>query len=379
MKNNLLAVCIILSFSAGALAQVNNPIVTAVPSLSIAPDARAGGMGDVGVASTPDINSQYWNPAKYVFMESDAGLSVSYTPWLRKLVSDIDLAYLAGYWKFDQRQALSASLRYFSLGDITLMDQLGYPQGSAHPNEVAVDLAYSRLLSEKFSASIALRFIYSDLNNGINLSGGSEMYPGSSVAADVAAYYKSPVALQGVDGTLAFGVNISNIGSKISYDQNETSNFIPTNLRIGGSFDYPLDNYNKISVNLDLNKLLVPTPKLNPTAADNTAYNKMSPIAGIFNSFTDAPGGFKEELQEVTWSLGAEYAYNNQFFVRGGYFNESQYKGNRKYFTAGAGFKLNVFQLDAAYVISTSQSNPLDQTLRFTLSFDLFGLKNLVR
>ena len=379
MKNNLLAVCIILSFSAGALAQVNNPIVTAVPSLSIAPDARAGGMGDVGVASTPDINSQYWNPAKYVFMESDAGLSVSYTPWLRKLVSDIDLAYLAGYWKFDQRQALSASLRYFSLGDITLMDQLGYPQGSAHPNEVAVDLAYSRLLSEKFSASIALRFIYSDLNNGINLSGGSEMYPGSSVAADVAAYYKSPVALQGVDGTLAFGVNISNIGSKISYDQNETSNFIPTNLRVGGSFDYPLDNYNKISVNLDLNKLLVPTPKLNPTAADNTAYNKMSPIAGIFNSFTDAPGGFKEELQEVTWSLGAEYAYNNQFFVRGGYFNESQYKGNRKYFTAGAGFKLNVFQLDAAYVISTSQSNPLDQTLRFTLSFDLFGLKNLVR
>ena len=379
MKNNLLAVCIILSFSAGALAQVNNPIVTAVPSLSIAPDARAGGMGDVGVASTPDINSQFWNPAKYVFMESDAGLSVSYTPWLRKLVSDIDLAYLAGYWKFDQRQALSASLRYFSLGDITLMDQLGYPQGSAHPNEVAVDLAYSRLLSEKFSASIALRFIYSDLNNGINLSGGSEMYPGSSVAADVAAYYKSPVALQGVDGTLSFGVNISNIGSKISYDQNETSNFIPTNLRVGGSFDYPLDNYNKISVNLDLNKLLVPTPKLNPTAADITAYNKMSPIAGIFNSFTDAPGGFKEELQEVTWSLGAEYAYNNQFFVRGGYFNESQYKGNRKYFTAGAGFKLNVFQLDAGYVISTSQSNPLDQTLRFSLIFDLFGLKNLTR
>ena len=379
MKNNLLALCVFITLSASISAQVNNPIVTAVPSLSIAPDARAGGMGDIGAATTPDINSQYWNAAKYVFMESDAGVSVSYTPWLRKLVSDIDLAYISGYWKFDQRQALSASLRYFSLGDITLMDQLGFPQGSAHPNEVAVDLAYSRMLSDKLSAAATLRFIYSDLNNGINLSGGSEMYPGSSVAADVAAYYKSPVALQGVDGTLAFGVNISNIGSKISYDQNETSNFIPTNLRIGGSFDYPLDNYNKISVNLDLNKLLVPTPKLNPTAADNTAYNKMSPIAGIFNSFTDAPGGFKEELQEVTWSLGAEYAYNNQFFVRGGYFNESQYKGNRKYFTAGAGFKLNVFQLDAAYVISTSQSNPLDQTLRFTLSFDLFGLKNLVR
>jgi len=381
MKNNLLALCVVFSVSVSisTFAQVNNPIVTAVPSLSIAPDARAGGMGDIGAATTPDVNSQYWNPAKYVFMESEAGLSVSYTPWLRKLVTDIDLAYLAGYWKFDQRQALSASLRYFSLGDITLMDQLGYPQGSAHPNEVAVDLAYSRLLSDKLSAAIALRFIYSDLNNGINLSGGSEMYPGSSVAADIAAYYKTPITLQSVDGTLAFGINISNIGSKISYDQNETSNFIPTNLRIGGSFDYPLDNYNKISINADVNKLLVPTPKLNPTSQDITAYNKMSPIAGIFSSFTDAPGGFKEEMQEIMWSIGAEYAYNNQFFVRGGYFNENQFKGNRKYFTAGAGFKLNVFQLDAGYVISTSQSNPLDQTLRFSLTFDLFGLKNLVR
>ena len=379
MKNNLLLICVFVTLTVTVSAQVNNPIVTAVPSLSIAPDARAGGMGDIGAATTPDVNSQYWNAAKYVFMESDAGLSVSYTPWLRKLVTDINLAYVAGYWKFDQRQALSASLRYFSLGDITLMDQLGIPQGSAHPNELAVDLAYSRLLSEKLSAAITLRFIYSDLNNGINLSGGTEMYPGSSVAADLSSYYKTPVTLQNVDGTLAFGVNISNIGSKISYDQNETSNFIPTNLRIGGSFDYPLDNYNKISISADLNKLLVPTPKLNPTAADITAYNKLSPIAGIFQSFTDAPGGFKEEMEEIMWSVGAEYAYNNQFFVRGGYFNENQFKGNRKYFTAGAGFKLNIFQLDAAYVISTSQSNPLDQTLRFSLSFDMFGLKNLVK
>ena len=364
MKNNLIALCVFVAFSVTVSAQVNNPIVTAVPSLSIAPDARAGGMGDIGAATAPDVNSQYWNAAKYVFMESDAGVSVSYTPWLRKLVTDIDLAYLAGYWKFDQRQALSASLRYFSLGDITLMDQLGIPQGSAHPNEVAVDLAYSRLLSDKLSAALTMRFIHSDLNNGINLSGGSEMYPGNSVAADIAAFYKTPVTLQSIDGTLAFGVNISNIGSKISYDKNETSNFIPTNLRIGSSFDYPLDNYNKISVSVDLNKLLVPTPKVNPTAAEQTAYNNISPIAGIFQSFSDAPGGFKEEMQEIMWSLGAEYAYNNQFFVRGGYFNENQYKGNRKYFTAGAGFKLNIFQLDAAYVISTSQSNPLDQTLR---------------
>ncbi len=379
MKNNLLALCAFLALSVNVVGQVLNPIVTAVPSLSIAPDARAGGMGDIGAATAPDVNSQYWNAAKYVFMESDAGVSLSYTPWLRKLVSDIDLAYVAGYWKFDQRQALSASLRYFSLGDITLMDQLGIPQGSAHPNEVAVDFAYSRLLSDKLSAAATLRFIYSDLNNGINLSGGTPMYPGAAVAADISAYYRTPMTLENVEGKLAFGLNISNIGSKISYDKNETSNFIPTNLRLGSSYEYPIDNYNKISVSADLNKLLVPTPKLNPTAADITAYNKLSPIAGIFQSFGDAPGGFKEEMEEIMWSVGAEYAYNNQFFVRGGYFNESQWKGNRKYFTAGAGFKLNIFQLDAAYVIATSQSNPLDQTLRFSLSFDMYGLKNLVK
>jgi len=374
MKNGFLILCIFIFLSVSTFAEVNNPIVTAVPSLSIAPDARAGGMGDVGVATTPDVNSQFWNPAKYVFMESDAGISVSYTPWLRKLVSDIDLAYLAGYWKLDKEQALSASLRYFSLGDITLMDQLGYPQGSAHPNELAFDLAYSRLLSEHFSASVALRYIHSDLNNGVNLAGQTEMYPGSAVAGDIAGYYKTPVALEGVDGTLNVGLNISNIGSKISYDKNATSSFIPTNMRLGTSFDYPLDNYNKFSVSLDFNKLLVPTQN-SMTAKE---YSDLSPLSGIFKSFSDAPGGLKEELQEVMWSLGAEYAYNNQFFVRGGYFNESQYKGNRKYFTAGAGFKLNVFQLDAAYVISTSSSNPLDQTLRFSLSFDLYGLKNLI-
>jgi len=375
MKNVSLTLCAFMLLSISAFAEVNNPIVTAVPSLSIAPDARAGGMGDVGVATTPDVNSQYWNPAKYVFLESDAGISVSYTPWLRKLVSDIDLAYLAGYWKPDKQSAVSASLRYFSLGDITLMDQLGIPQGSAHPNELAFDVAYSRLLSEHFSAAVTLRYIHSDLNNGVNLTGQTPMYAGSAVSGDIAGYYKTPVTLEGVDGTLNVGLNISNIGSKISYDKNASSSFIPTNMRLGTSFDYPLDNYNKFSLSLDLNKFLVPTQN------DMTAkeYSDLSPLSGIFKSFTDAPGGFKEELREVMWSLGAEYAYNNQFFVRGGYFNESQYKGNRKYFTAGAGFKLNVFQLDAAYVISTSQSNPLDQTLRFTLSFDLYGLKNLIK
>lgn len=365
----------VLSFSGYAASPVNdqlNPLITGVPSLSIAPDSRAGGMGDVGAATSPDVNSQYWNPAKYVFMESEAGVSLSYTPWLRKLVNDIDLAYLAGYWKLDQRQAVSASMRYFSLGEIVLTDEQGTELNTAQPNEFAVDAAYSIKLSEKLSAAAALRFIRSDLGNG---SIGSEMYPGTSVAADVATYYKTPITLENVEGSLAFGLNISNIGAKISYDQMESSNFIPTNLRLGGSFDYPIDNFNKISISADLNKLLVPT-KNNMTEDE---YNNLAPLTGIFKSFSDAPGGFSEELQEIMWSVGAEYAYNNQFFVRGGYFNENQYKGNRKYFTAGAGFKLNVFQLDAAYVISTSQTNPLDQTLRFSLSFDLFGLKNLVK
>ncbi len=377
MKKTILSIILIavLFASARAVNPVNdqlNPLITGVPSLSIAPDSRAGGMGDVGVATSPDVNSQYWNPAKYVFMESDAGFSLSYTPWLRKLVNDIDLAYLAGYWKLDDRQAVSASLRYFSLGEIVLTDEQGTPLNTAQPNEFAVDAAYSIKLSEKLSAAAAMRFIRSDLGNG---GTGSEMYPGTAVAADIATYYKTPITMETTEGSLAFGLNISNIGSKISYDQMESSNFIPTNLRLGGSFDYPLDNFNKISVSADINKLLVPTK--NDMSEDE--YNNMAPLTGVFKSFSDAPGGVSEELQEIMWSIGAEYAYNNQFFVRGGYFNENQYKGNRKYFTAGAGFKLNVFQLDAAYVISTSQTNPLDQTLRFSLSFDLFGLKNLVQ
>jgi hypothetical protein len=382
MKNSVKLLIVAILFSSGVYSQAPqvedqlNPLVTGVPSLSIAPDARAAGIGDVGAATTPDVNSQYWNPAKYVFMESQAGLSISYTPWLRKLVGDIDLAYVAGYWKFDQRQSLSASLRYFSLGEITLTNQEGNSEGTANPNELAFDAAYSLKLSDKLSGAVALRYIRSDLGNG---SQNMEMTPGNSVAADVAAYYKTPIAIETGDGNLALGLNISNIGSKISYDDYNTSNFIPTNLRLGASFDYPIDTYNTISVSGDVNKLLVPTQLNKNGTMTPDEYRDLSPISGIFKSFADAPGGFKEELQEIMWSVGAEYAYNKQFFVRGGYFYENQYKGNRKYFTAGAGFKLNVFQLDAAYVISTSQSNPLDQTLRFSLSFDLFGLKNLVK
>jgi len=363
-----------LASDANALTNEDPQIVhTAMPSLTIVPDARAGGMGDVGAATTPDANSQFWNPAKYVFMDSEAGASLAFTPWLSTIVNDINLAYVSGYWKFADQQALSASLRYFSLGAITLTDEDGAELNSVNPNEFAVDAAYSRLLSEKLSASVLLRFIYSDLNNGINTAGGTDMYPGISVASDVSAYYKTPITMETGDANLAFGLNISNIGAKMSYDKGSTSWFIPTNMRLGGSFDYPIDQYNKISISADANKLLVPTPRA------DVDLSKVTSIAGIFQSFSDAPGGYKEELTEIMWSVGAEYAYNNQFFVRAGYYNENQYKGNRKYFTAGAGFKLNVFQLDAGYVISTSQTNPLDKTLRFTLTFDLFGLKNLVQ
>lgn len=379
MRKNLLAILFLLPAMANLMATDPNPIYTAVPSLTIAPDARAGGMGDVGAATTPDVNSQYWNPSKYVFMDSEVGISLSYTPWLRALVDDIDLINLAGYYKFNQRQALSASVRYFSLGKVTLFqDEYEAINGSGtniQPLEMAVDVAYSQLLSEKFSLSAGLRFIYSDLNNGASTG----MYPGVAIAADVSAFYRTPISLSTGKGQLSLGGNISNIGSKITYDKGATNHFIPTNLRLGASFDYDIDDFQRISLSADINKFLVPTPDTAKINKDLNYYNNMSPIAGIFSSFGDAPGGFKEELQEIMWSVGVEYAYNKQFFVRAGYFNENQYKGNRKYFTAGAGFKLNVFQLDAGYVISTSQSNPLDQTLRFSLSFDLFGLKNLVK
>lgn len=357
----------------------SNPIISAVPSLTISPDARGSGMGDLGVATSADVNSQFWNPAKYVFAESNAGLSFSFTPWLRKLVDDINLTYLAGYWRFNERRALSASLRYFSLGEIVLMDAQGNPQGSAFPNELAFDAAYSQKLFDNFSAAATLRLIYSDLNNGRNLTGGSEIYPGIAVAADVAFYYKNPIQLPSGDANLGVGLNFSNIGSKISYDDFVTSSFIPANMRLGASFEYPIDEYQKFSVSADVNKMLVPTMDYTKTAENINYYNDMSSLQGILSSFGDAPGGISEELREIYWSVGAEYIYNNQFAVRAGYFNEDQYKGNRKFFTAGAGFKLNVFQLDASYVVSISQTNPLDQTLRFSLSFDLYGLQNLMR
>ncbi|MEA4984926.1 MAG: type IX secretion system outer membrane channel protein PorV [Paludibacter sp.] len=380
-KNSFLIILLFaISFIAYSEEEVQNPVGYTVPALTISPDARGAGMGDLGAATSADVNSQFWNPAKYVFAESDAGLSFSFTPWLRQLVDDINLSYLTGYWRFDERRALSASLRYFSLGEIVMTDYSGEPYTTAFPNEFAFDVAYSQKLFDNFSAAAALRLIYSDLNNGKNLaSSGSEIYPGVAVAADVAMYYRTPVQMYTGDGTFALGLNASNIGSKISYDEFASSYFIPTNLRLGASFDYPIDDYQRLSFSADAYKMLVPTIDYTKTAEDINYYNNMTSLQGIFSSFNDAPGGFKEEMQEIAWSVGAEYVYNNQFSVRAGYFNEHQNKGNRKFFTAGAGFKLNMFQLDASYVISVAQTNPLDQTLRFSLSFDLFGLQNLMR
>lgn len=359
-----------------------NPLQVGLPSLTIAPDARGGGMGDIGAATEPDIFSQHWNPAKYAFAYSKAGIGLSYTPWLRNLVKDIDLAYLSGYFKLGDtdRQAIGASLRYFSYGAIEMRDWNGDELYAVNPYEMAVDVSYALKFSETFSGAAAFRFVYSDLGSGIE-----ELEPGTAWAADVAGYYNNYVMLGNSECLLGLGFNISNIGTKVSYDGNNTNNFIPTNLRLGGSLLYPMDDHNTISFNFDVNKYLVPTPPdvegKDPAEQQQILedYYATSPIAGIFQSFSDAPGGFKEEIQEITYSVGAEYAYENQFFVRGGYFHEAQNKGNRRYFSVGAGFRLTSFQMDVAYLISTVPSNPLDQTLRFSLSFDMDGLKNLMR
>jgi hypothetical protein len=364
-----------------------NIVTVSVPSLTIAPDARGGGMGDIGAATEPDMASQYWNPAKYSFAYSKAGVSLSYTPWLRSLVNDIDLVYLSGFYKLGEsdRSAIGASLRYFSLGEISLTNETGGEITRINPYEMAVDAGYSMKLTETFSISAVFRFIYSDM--GTNVDGASDLQPGSAFAADVAGYYHNYLMMGSSECLFGFGFNVSNIGSKISYDGGNMSYFIPTNLRLGTSLLFPMDDYNTLSFSLDANKYLVPTPPSLPQGAANEGerkelldkYRATPPITGIFKSFSDAPGGAKEEFQEISWSVGAEYAYNNQFFVRGGYFYENPNKGNRQYFSAGVGFKLTAFQLDAAYLISTVPSNPLDQTIRIALTFDMDGLKGLVQ
>lgn len=406
MKKIFPLIVIVLGCNISLLAQDDskaknmfNPVLTGVTSLTIAPDSRAGAMGDVGAATDPDVNSQYWNPAKYPFAISPAGISLAYTPWLRQLVSDIDLANLVGYYRIGDYQAISGSLTYFSLGEVYVGD-IGSAQ-TIKPYEMAVDFAYSRMLSETFSASVGLRYILSDLNYNYD----EVVSVGQAFAADISMFYSNYIFLGRRECMLNFGLNASNIGSKISYDGGQTNQFIPTNLRLGTSLMIPIDAYNTFSISADVNKLMVPTkPSYQqfldenyedlglPSPEDSkytyasdyqswldaNGYNDMSPISGIFKSFADAPGGFREELQEIYWGVGVEYSYNNQFFLRGGYHHENEYKGNRKYFTLGTGFKMSVFSLDAAYLISMSQSNPLDQTLRFTLSFDLDGIREIL-
>ena len=357
-----------------------NPVTTSVTSQSIAPDARSAGMGDVGAATDPDVVSQYWNPAKYPFNISRAGLAIIYTPWLRQLVSDIDLAYVAGYYRIGDYSAVSASLRYFSLGEVQMSDDENL---TINPYEMSFDVAYSLMLSENFSLGAAVRWIYSDLTYDFT----SDTAPGSAFAADLSCYYQNYLNIGQRECQLGLGLNISNIGSKISFGGDNNSEFIPTNMRLGASLMVPIDEYNRFTIAADANKLLVPTyPKQNEGESTEAYqervqkdYYDVSSISGIFKSFGDAPGGFKEELQEIQWSVGAEYIYHDKFALRAGYHHESENKGNRKYFTVGAGFKMSVFSLDAGYVIATAKSNPLDQTLRFSLSFDMDGIKDLFR
>ncbi len=357
-----------------------NPVTTSVTSQSIAPDARSAGMGDVGAATDPDVVSQYWNPAKYPFNISRAGVAINYTPWLRQLVSDIDLAYVAGYYRIGDYSAVSASLRYFSLGEVQMSDDENL---TINPYEMSFDVAYSLMLSEHFSLGAAVRWIYSDLTYDFT----SDTAPGSAFAADLSCYYQNYLNIGERECQLGLGLNISNIGSKISFGGDNNSEFIPTNMRLGASLMVPIDEYNRFTIAADANKLLVPTyPKQNEGESTEAYqervqkdYYDVSSISGIFKSFGDAPGGFKEELQEIQWSVGAEYIYHDKFALRAGYHHESENKGNRKYFTVGAGFKMSVFSLDAGYVIATAKSNPLDQTLRFSLSFDMDGIKDLFR
>ena len=384
----LLAVLLVqLSLQASAQEKKDlfNPVNYAVVSQTIAPDARGGGLGDVGAATDPDVNSQYWNPAKYPFCISRAGVALNFTPWLRSLVNDMNLAYLAGYYRIGDHSAVSSSLRYFNLGKVyTSYEGAESGEGTTiNPYEMSLDVAYSLMLSETFSLSAALRWIYSDMR----FDEREDNSPASAFAADIAAYYQNYINIGQRECQLGIGLNISNIGSKIKFSGNEYSEFLPANLRLGASLMIPIDEYNRLTIAADANKLLVPTVPEQEEGEDNSEYedrvhreyNDISAIRGIFKSFGDAPGGFKEELQEIYYGVGAEYTYNDKFSLRAGYHHEAENKGNRKYFTVGAGFKMSVFQLDAGYVVATAKSNPLDQTLRFSLTFDMDGIKDLFK
>ncbi len=378
--NTLLCTAVMIGFPELSVGQIStdsldgrvNVINTAVPFLRIVPDARAGAMGDAGIAVTPDANSIQWNVAKLAFVEKDISLSTTYTPWLRELVNDIYLAYLAGYVRIDENQTFGSSLRYFSLGNIIFTDIVGNETGEFRPHEFTFDLGYARKFAKNLSTGLTMRFIYSNLAAGQDVSGVT-IHPGVAVAADIAMYYRNDIEISEKDALFALGVNIANIGSKITYTKSKDKDFIPTNLGLGTALKISFDDYNDMQFAFDINKLLVPTP---PDPTDVVAYDEyksMGVVEGIFTSFGDAPNGFKEEMQELMFSLGIEYWYNNQFAIRTGFFNEHKLKGNRKFFTVGVGLKYNVFGLNFSYLVpTTSQRNPLDNTLRFSLLFD-FG------
>jgi hypothetical protein len=352
-----------------------NTINTAVPFLRISPDARSGAMGDAGIAISPDANASYWNLSKLPFADADASISASYTPWLRELVNDVYLANLTGYKKIGEDQVVSASLRYFSLGSIQFTDYNGNDEGQFNPREFSVSGGYARKLSDNFSLGVALRYIYSNLASGQNLQ-GQTYKAGTAVAGDVSAFYtKESDYGNGGSGTWSFGLAITNMGSKISYtnDPND-KNFIPTNLGIGAAYTAKMDEYNKFTITVDVNKLLVPAPPLitDTVAQDYNNYNNVGVVDGMFKSFSD-PGGMKSEMQDLMVSLGVEYWYNNIFAVRAGYYTESKYKGDRKYLTLGLGLKYNSFGLDFSYLVPSGsgiERNPLSNTLRFSLIFD---------
>lgn len=379
-------ILVIATFAGTMLAQAEddikdtefNPLTTGVTSLGITPDARGASMGDLGAATDPDVNSQFWNPSKYAFAYSRGGVALSYTPWLRKIVNDIYLADLTGYYKIGSgdNQAVSASLRYFSLGEIQMTDEAS-TIGSINPFEMAFDVGYSRKLSEKFSMGVVLRYIYSDL--GYSQYSSTEGTTGASAfAADISGYYTTYPVIGRNECQLSLGWNLSNIGSKVAYDHGDNPAFLPANMKLGAAFTFPLADYHNLTLSVDANHMLVPAKPRLSDYADQQSYETAlqdwkdrSSISGIFKSFD------KDWTKRITESIGAEYAYNQQFFLRAGYYHETKYHGDRQYFGLGAGFALNMLKIDASYMIATAQNSPLDQTLRFTLSFDLDGIKGL--
>lgn len=362
---------------------LRNPITVAVPFLNFAPDSRASAMGDAGVATSPDANSVHWNNAKLAFVENDLGFAFSYSPWLGNIVDDMSLNYLSFYKKIDQTQTFGASFRYFDLGEIALYDEFANPNGVENPSELAVDGTYSRKLSENLSLGVTLRFIWSNLAG--NITGAPDAKAGTSVAVDFGVFYTKPFILSGKNSEMSFGAHLSNIGQKITYSAESNENFIPANFRLGSAFKTDLDPYNTITFALDINKLMVPTPPIYQTDASGNIEtdangNKIiaqgqdpdrSLLSGTFGSFGDAPRGFKEELQELTYSVGLEYWYRDLFAARAGYFSEHKNKGDRKYFTVGAGFRYQIFGFDFSYLIPRGQNHPLADTLRISLLFNL--------